>query len=101
MAIMAANILLARKKLDVPLTPQRGNLENTKISNNSKTACEFRLLTSQISRALGVLQIANKKFGICRKIIPLEGAESFDRGRLKTSLYLYYRSQVDAVHDIL
>ena len=71
MAIMAANILLARKKLDVPLTPQKGNFENSKISNKSKTACEFRILTSQISRALGVLQIANKKFGICREIIPL------------------------------
>jgi len=91
---MAANILLARKKLDVPLTPQKGNFENY-----SRTVREFRILTSQISRALRVLQIGNKNFGVYREIIPLEGAEHFDRGRRKTSLYLYYRSQVDAVRD--
>ena len=33
---------------------------------------EFRILTSPISRAQGVLQIANKNFGVYREIIPLE-----------------------------
>ena len=72
---------MARKKLDVPLTLPKGNFENSKISNNSKTALEFRILTSQISRAPWVLQIANKNFGVYCEIIPLEGAERFDRGR--------------------
>jgi len=38
---MAANILLARKKLDVPLTPQKGNFENSKIENYSRAEREF------------------------------------------------------------
>jgi len=42
---------------------------------------EFRIMTSQFSRPLGVLQKGNKKFGVKSEIIPLEGAKRFDRGR--------------------
>jgi len=38
---------------------------------------EVRILTSQISRHPRVLQIENKKIGVYRKIILLEGAERF------------------------
>jgi len=61
-----------------------GAFENGKIENNSKTARRFPILTLHISWPIGVLQIGNKKFGVYREIIPLEGAKRFDRGRLTT-----------------